>query len=332
MSDRVVTSPAGQEVIVFDDKDWGEMVGLEQGTKSWTVAVERVAAWRLAFLAVLWRDGPIEDRSGRATGMLWDLALELVDDAPNPTHVVASPTFGPCLERETHGRRTRCIKLVALPAQWLPRVEALARRRTPTSIQARSGAAETGVAPRQAAPVPVLDVLDQVRQKAAQARQDAPGSPPAPNGSHRPTEAVTAPQASPDPALATDVASAVATALLAQVVEVLSKGADGSELARVRRDLDAMAQRLGTQVDYVEKLRRDSRAQADVIVALRQERDGLRARLAQSEANLKAATSQDAQRIIDAEVRRQLDRMMRQAPTHRADIDADLDKLAAVAR
>lgn len=306
-SRRMVKSPAGQDILVFEDEAWAQATGLKVGTDAWGKSMSATTA-RLAPLAVLWRDGPIENPYGLATTVLIDLATELDEDAsPNLTQLLGgSPVMRRCVERATQAKRTYSIRLVALPARWLPQVEVLARRRTPSTaqraIQTRGADTGTGV-PRQA-PVPAR---------------------PATNGARRPVEAAPAVLEPSRGSLDSDVASAVATALLAQVVEVLSKGTGGPQEAQLRRDLDSMAERLGTQVDYVGKLRRDLRASGDEVLALRQERDGLRERLRQTEANLKAATSQDAQRIIDAEVQRQLDRMMREKPANRSALDADLD-------
>ena len=52
----------------------------------------------------------------------------------------------------------------------------------------------------------------------------------------------------------------------------------------------------------------------DELSAVKYERDGLRTRLRSAEHNLKVATTGDTQRIIDAEVRKALDKLMRQAP------------------
>jgi regulator of replication initiation timing len=328
---RTLTSPAGEEVLVYSDQEWAELTGIDPESPAWGVAT-CAKPGRLAVLAVLWRDGPVKDWSGSATGVLADRALELTDDLPAFVRpMFTAQGFAPCIERDTRGKRTYSIRLVALPERWLPEVEHQARRRVPSalqsSIQTRSG--DTGTeAPRQASvPTPAPDVLDVVRQKAAQSRQEAPGAAPAVEGEHRLDEAAPAVLEPQEPGLPEELAAAVATALLARVVEVLSKGVEGPQVAQLQAALDAAAERLGTQVDYAGKLRRDLRAAGDEVVALRQERDGLRERLRAAEHNLKVATSQDSQRIIDAEVRRQLDRMMRQAPTHRSAIDADTDRL-----
>jgi hypothetical protein len=338
VSDRVVKSAAGEDVRVLDDQAWGELAGFPAGTKSFDIA-KHLGDNRAAVLAVLWRDGPIEDPSGLAVGRLWDLALELADDVGSPTVLTASPMFAPCVERETKGKRTFSYRLVAMPERWLPSVTALARKRTPSSAT-RSRNAGTEAAPRHGSPtagavtasVPAtpVDVLDVVKEKAAQARQEAPGAAPAVNGQHRPVReptAVLGPSSGPAVDLGGEVASAVATALLAQVVQVLTKGPQG-QLDQLQAALDDVQHRLGTSTSFVDRLRRQNREQADEIIALRRERDGLRQRTRAAESNLSAALSSDAQAVIDAEVRRQLDRLMRAKPTKRADIDADLDRLA----
>lgn len=117
------------------------------------------------------------------------------------------------------------------------------------------------------------------------------------------------------PTVPTEMANAVATALLARVVEVLATGsASGPQLAKALADLETASQRLYSQTEYAERLRRQRDEAGDMIAALKVEVDGLRRRLRETEHNLSVATGADAQRIIDAEVRKQLDKLMRQAP------------------
>jgi regulator of replication initiation timing len=102
----------------------------------------------------------------------------------------------------------------------------------------------------------------------------------------------------------------VAAALLEQVHALI---ADRS-LDKLQRDVSDLSRRLGEQVGYVDKLRRELREASDELRAVKLERDGLRNRLQAAEHNLKVATSADAARIIDAEVHKRVDRIMRATP------------------
>lgn len=77
-----------------------------------------------------------------------------------------------------------------------------------------------------------------------------------------------------------------------------------------------LADRLGTITAYAARLRSELASASDDIVALRAERDGLRQRLRQAETNVEAARRGDVdrERSIEHEVRRRLDRMMRERP------------------
>lgn len=179
-----------------------------------------------------------------------------------------------CVDRRINGKRTYYLRLVALPERWLADVD----DERPTTLAEPSS--ESG------------------------APADPPVADPGPDPDHG------------------GIAVAVAAALLEQVSAIILAGnrtaahADevSAVLERVAADRDKLEQRLGQQVAYVDKLRRDYAAAGDTIGALTHERDGLRRRVRELEHNLSVATSSDTQRVIDAEVRKQLDLVMRQAP------------------
>ena len=76
-----------------------------------------------------------------------------------------------------------------------------------------------------------------------------------------------------------------------------------------------MAERLADVTAYGQRLRRELSLATDEVVALKHERDGLRQRVRQLEANMnRTMTDPQNERAIEHEVRRRLDRMMRERP------------------
>lgn len=77
-----------------------------------------------------------------------------------------------------------------------------------------------------------------------------------------------------------------------------------------------LANQLGDLTAYAARLRKELASASDDVVALRAERDGLRQRLRLAEQNVEAVGrgDPDRERTIEAEVRRRLDRMMRERP------------------
>jgi hypothetical protein len=191
-----------------------------------------------------------------------------------------------CVERVTKGKRTSLIQLVALPESWLGRVDGSLR-----------DASFVGTAQMS-----IDDAGDRVHPAPVVVPDPAP---------------VVEKSTGPNSDVEHSVADAVATALLARVIEIMSTGngnAVAMKNAQLTTDVADLTRRLGEQVGYVERLRRDLRQVQDELIATKSERDGLRQRAQAAEHNLKIATGADAQRIIDAEVHRQVDRIMRQAP------------------
>lgn len=291
MVDRTVTSPVGDTILLLTDEELAELAGIDLGNRHSFAQAMRQNPDRMALLGALWRHGPVVDRqSGRATGKLVELAGGGIK---NPTAALTAAPVNPIVERETNGKRTYEIRLVALPERWLPAIES----------------AHPAAAMRAELPEREVASTGSDERMEGEPTDDEPH----PSGSPSPLSATVTHL--PQREMTTEVADAVATALLAQVAAIISRGTDQAPVAnRLRDDLTTLSERLGTQVEYVDKLRRDLRVSTDQIAALKVERDGLRQRLRDTEHNLKVATSADAARIIDAEVHRQVDKMMRQAP------------------
>jgi hypothetical protein len=137
-------------------------------------------------------------------------------------------------------------------------------------------------------------------------------------------EEATAPEPAEDPAdgvqsepEATPDADAVASAILRQVVELLTAGKPDD---RLQAERDEFSSRLAATVEENQRLRKQLReahdakqSVEDVALARLREVEGLRQRLAAAEANLKAA-QRNARIDVDAEVRRGIETFMREAP------------------
>lgn len=231
---------------------------------------------RLAILKALWWHGTIVDRSGFAIGTLTQRAQAIDSRVANVTMALTAPAMAACVERDLRGKRTLAIRLVCLPEEWYNLVE--------------RPDASPAVEP---APLPF----------------DAPPIVQAP-------QVLSLPEL-PPPGIDGEVAGAVATALLARVVDIINAAGQGSTapfVAKLESDVRQLERRLGEQTGYVDRLRRDLRETGEELAATKLERDGLRQRLAVAERNLAVAVSPDAQRVIDQEVRRQIDRFMREKP------------------
>jgi len=281
-----VQSLAGEDITVFEDAEFAELAGFDPSSKSFKLSFSMRAS-TLAALKALWRHGTITDRSGLAVGILADRMRTLDGiDVGNVNPVLTTPLMQQAVERVTKGRRTMQIALVALPRTWLNRVEG-ALGDHPAEQAADTAEQPPEVVQRQLWPTVV------------------------------PTSGEVVPTAVPTPEVHFEVADAVATALMARVVEIIAN--NGTNVlavknAQLTNEVAQLTRRLGEQTGYVDRLRRDLRAAQDEVTAAHHERDGLRQRAQAAEHNLRVATGADAQRIIDAEVRKAVDQMMRQAP------------------
>ena len=257
---------------------------------------------RLAVLRTLWYEGAVVDSSGRANHVMMRRAEKFHDGATidRGTLFSAEPMRA-VVHREINGRRTKRIALTALPERWLSAVEAWAKRPEPEPEPQPEPAVE---------PEPAVVDIDEVPDES--------------------DSVVAAPEPPGRPVLELEIASSVATALLTQVVEIITAGTagdDGLQLAMLRGEINALEERLGEQVGYVNKLRRQVSERSDELAAVKLERDALRRRVRDVEHNLKVATGTDARRIIDAEVQRQVDRVMRQAPASSHGSDDEIDRV-----
>lgn len=300
---QYVESPAGDRLEVFSDDDLAALFpDLPTSALSLMTSWQpRVDSPRGPALSSLWVDGPVVNDSGRAGLVLRDRAARFgLDPGRDPASVVTAfrqGAFDLFVERRTRGKRTFVIRLIAVAERWLPYLTKIETATVPTRDAVSSGSDDVA-SPAAPEPAPAVEAV--------------PGGDVSTNGHSDGSAAVAVPGPAP---VEFELTNAVATALLTQVVEIISTGKSAApELGRLRLDVEALEERLGVQVGYVDKLRRDLREAGDEIAALKVERDGLRQRLRAAEHNLRVATGADAARIIDAEVQRQVDRIMRERP------------------
>jgi hypothetical protein len=200
------------------------------------------------------------------------------------------PVMARCITLDARTKRTYGVRLTAVLERWLPALPDVDDRPVP---------------PADGGGVDVDAVIDDTGARVVD--HPAPGE----AGSSTPPP----PDYDDDrPVVEGRIADAVATALLAQVVEIIAtRDAAAPALGRLALDVEALEARLGTQVAYVDGLRKDLRLAGDEIAALRVERDGLRRRLRETEHNLRVATSASARRIVEAEAEA-VARVMRETP------------------
>jgi hypothetical protein len=278
---RTITTPGGQLVQVIPDAAYASRHDVsERSLRAWQS--------KRPVLGALWLRGPVEDESGQATAKLHELAAELGYEAAPSAITALLGDLAPAVQRERRGKRTYRIELDTLPELWATR---LLEDEELTLLAHRNG---DGEAPREA----------------PEATEALPAPIEAPEA-ERASEELLAPS---EEAPSLEVTSSVAMALLTRVVEIISTGSSDETSARLRSERDDARDRLRSQTEHSEKLRRDLRATGDEVAALKLERDGLRKRVRISEENLRKATSPDVQRTVDELVRRELDKLMRAAP------------------
>lgn len=286
MTRRTVRSPGGDEVTIYTDSEWLTKTGLPKHALMATTS-------RIAILTALWEHGQFTDKSGRASRPVIEAAQRhgyKPTEAGAYLSVINAPVFAPCIRREMNGKRTFKVQLVALPESWLAQMPKINGTKVHPAVPERD-ATEEGTG-------------------AGSVQGEALLPPP-------PTDPVPATEPVEEPALEIQVANAVATALLTQVIEILSaKPADvvGPQMLELQKDLAVAQSRLAQRLEENEKLRRVLRQTQDELAAAHYERDGLRQRLRAAEHNLEQAMKGDRNQVVMAEVHREIDKMMRAKP------------------
>lgn len=286
---KTVVSPAGDTLDVLTDEDVRALFPSRAPTNAISNAVRldgqpSTGGLRRAIINDLWERGYVASSSGLAAV---DLAKRLGVDGPRYKSVGQAIRSGRvmerCVELKANIRRTFEIRLVAVPERWLPDLSA----------------------------APALDVPPVPEPAPVDGLDDGPTADVEPV----PVDYPPLDPVEPLSPVEGRLVDALATSLLTQVIEIVSTRDGGAPaLHKLELDVVALEERLGTSLAYVDKLRRQLRETGDELAAVKAERDGLRQRLRSAEHNLKVATSADTRRIIDAEVRKRLDEMMRERP------------------
>jgi hypothetical protein len=290
MNSKVI-SRAGGTIEVYSDDDWCKMTGTAPHALMWTQSRE-------SLLRTLWNEGTfVDEKTGRASRKLLDVAVAKYGfKAKTITGVLAllnSTTFEPAVERKINGKRTYRVELVALPQYWFDNLTKPVEVVEPEPVEIQPAPPVVDVEAHQPAELDVddrrLSVVD-------------PGPPPV----------------DVEPSMEFQVTEAVAHALLTQVIEIITAGptviADTQRVTTLEADIRQAQARLSQRLEENDKLRRVVRELQDQLAAAHNERDGLRHRLKAAEYNLEKAMSGDAQRIIQGEVMKELDKVMRAAP------------------
>lgn len=256
--------------------------------------VRRLHRIKLAVLRALYEQGPVENASGRAMGILYERARAYGYNA-NPralAALLADPANALAFKRRTKGKRTFRIELGLVPETWFDKMksepEPVASEPEPELEPASSnGTIDLVVEPSAEEAV---ELMEQVIMPATESE---------PVG-ELPAEL--------------QVASAVAMELLTRVVEIVSTGGTDEAAMRLRRERDDARHRLAEQTDLSERRRRQLREVGDELHAVKEERNGLRNRLRLTEENLRKATSNAANATVMDLARKELDKVIRQVP------------------
>lgn len=288
MTSRTIKSAAGQPIEIVDDDDWLKLTDSQpHGLKQWS-------GQKPVLIRYLWEHGEIKDKqSGRATSKLSkQLHKQYPDDAAeNITSITAllvSPINQPAFSRDVNGKRTYSINLIALPQTWYSKLMRDIKQRTNGTATAMAEA-EIAIS-NEPAPDVTIDVGPSVISE----------QPP-----------LTVRPARAEPAIDLDLTAAVAMSLLNSVVEMVSTGGNSGQVAM---ELTEARQRLAAVLEDNEKWRRRFRESGDELEAVKSERDGLRRRLQQTEANLQAALKGDAAQAVNAEIEKRIGRIMSERP------------------
>lgn len=320
---RHAISPAGDRIEILSDVEWMDLTGASQkALQFWNTGTKPYV------FAELWRNGGVVDeKSGRATGILWDRMRASFGDGnittqPNSFSALSGDGMNtPAFEVHRRGKRTYSIKLIAVPQTWYDKIIADEEARAKTE-QVRKRAEEK--AAREQAGFGESVPVDSATFEPI-------------NGNHADDHVNTDSDAFDDmirdmqldaptvydvePPMDIAIASQVAMSLLTTVVEIISAGSGASIDEKVRKlqgDLADVMGKLSARVEDNDRMRRQLRQAGDEITALRHERDGLRSRLRATEANLTAALKGDAVQAINGEIQRRVESIMRVSPVAKA--------------
>lgn len=305
---RTVRTPAGEPISVIADEDYAEMAGVS------LYSIQKVFRQKLRVLYPLWAQGAVTEKSGRATLILHERATALGYKG-KPTALpglLLDPQNALAVERQTKGKRTYSIRLVALPERWLDLLREmdgeLADQQEAVQAEERVGLAVVPEPAYEAVPV------DPATHEALEPTTEPVEAGPAVGLGEPELERVEPLEQS---TTYLEVAPTVAMALLTQVVEIISAGDPHLTDRRVKqleRDYAEQGANLARRLAENDSLRRQVREAGDQIIALKHERDGIFKRLRIAEHNLEQASNVDTERIVRMRVEQEISKLMQMKP------------------
>lgn len=293
MGSHTVTSGAGAKIEIVDDGDWCLTAGVPmKGLRLWH-------GNKPAVIRTLWEHGRIEHKSGQASARLYSMMGEASGGGnQNSVSTLLNDTANaPAFKRDVRGKRTYAIELVALPEIWYGKLMRDIEEDTTVFEAIRMNGDAPAI--EELPPDPFQPIYDENRETIGAFER----------GEIIPIET--------SPAIEVEIASQVAMELLTRVVEIISAGsaADANpELRKLRNELAHGQGILSQRLEENDRLRRQVRETGEELLAVKSERDGLRQRLRQTEANLNAALKGESAGIVTTEVMKRVDRIMRETP------------------
>jgi regulator of replication initiation timing len=303
MSSRTVKSPTGTDIEIVTDDDWCATAG---------VALKAIAMWARSkplVIRELWEHGPSIDSNGGATGVLFERIREHYPNsvyelsAPGAVNaLMTEPANAAAFQRTINGKRCYGLELIALPETYYQKL----RWDIGGSM---SSFTATPVTSNGTKPEPI-----EATEPFHDAILDNPNI-------ILPIETLEIAERLPEvygPSVEVEIAGQVAMELLTRVVEIISAGsASGMTDAKLRQlqtEYETVTNRLGQRLEENDRMRKQLRQTGEELAAVKLERDGLRQRLRQTEANLNSALKGESAHAVTTEVMKRVDRIMRETP------------------
>ena len=300
MSSRTVKSAIGTDIEIVADTDWALTAGVSpKALTNWHGSKPLV-------IRELWEHGPAIDANGGATAVLYE---RMQKHYPNTFHklpersaitpLLSDEGNAPAFERNVKGKRCYSIELVAMPDVWYRKLIGDLGIRMPTFAATPVALNGTKPEPIEATEPPPVVQLDEFVSTDTE------------------TLSIDIPDVS-GPSIEVEIAGQVAMELLTRVVEIISAGDSHGvtdvKLRQLQTEYETVAGRLAQRLEENDRMRRQLRETGEELAAVKLERDGLRQRLRQTEANLTSALKGESAHAVTTEVMKRVDRIMRETP------------------
>lgn len=261
----------------------------------------------------LWEYGASEDPSGGASPQLFERienhypeARNLLNWPRSLTSLMTAEANAAAFMRDINVKRCYRIALVAMPETWYAKLRRDIGGSMPTFTA-------TPVESNGTKPQPI----DKGETSPIDAILDNPNIV-LPIARDLPDVESDSFEVESGPSLDVQIAGQVAMELLTRVVEIISAGSSSglseAKLRQLTADYESVTGRLAQRLEENERMRRQLRDTGDELRAVKIERDSLRARLRQTEANLNSALKGESAHAVTTEVMKRVDRIMRETP------------------